>query len=256
MSTSEQLTEQLLKKGIWVTAAAIVAVVIALGGYWYYLNRPSGEIPPVLQQSIDQAKADVTKNPNNLDAHVKLAQFYIQAKMYDDAIEECTIILKIDKESEFGMSLMGVAYQEKGNTDKAVTYYKKAIEVGEKKKFARINPAVNEARFRLGQIYLDRKKWDDAINIFKPMVERNAIDADSKYYLGLAFFGKGQYDAAIEQFEAAIAFVPDYAEANYALGQTYEKKGDRKKAAEAYKAALKYKPDYAEAKTALARVEK
>ncbi len=249
-------TEERLKTGIYVLIAGILIIIIAIAGWWYYLNKPEGSTPPVLQRSINEAKARLKKNPNDMDAHVQLAQLYLQNKQYADAIAECKIIIKADKENEVAYALYGIAEDEQGNTKKAIEYYKKTIEVGEKKRRSNTNPAIVQARFRLGKIYLDQKKYDEALVQFRTLADQNGMDSDSRYYIGLTMYRKGGYDEAINWLEQAVKFVPDYYEAFYTLGQAYEKKGDKAKAIEAYKSALKAKPDYQEAKDALAKLEK
>lgn len=249
-------TEQRLKTGIYILVAGIIIVIIAMAGWWYYLNKPEGSTPPVLQRAMDEAKASIKKNPNDIGARITLAQLYLQNKMYDEAIAECKLVLKSSKDNEYAYSLMGVAEDLKGNQKAAEKYYLKAIELGSKKTMSQLNPAIVESRFRVGKIYLDQKKYDKALLQFQTLADQNSMDADSRYYLGLTLYKMGKYDKAIESLEGAVKFVPDYYEAFYTLGQAYEKKGDKDKAIEAYKKALKAKSDYQEAKDALARLEK
>ncbi len=249
-------TEQRLKAGIYVLIAGILIVTIAIAGWWYYLNRPEGSTPPVLQRAMDEAKAAIKKNPNDIGARITLAQLYIQNKMYDEAITECKLILKSSKDSEYAYSLMGIAEDLSGDKKAAEKYYLKAIELGSKKSMSQLNPAIVESRFRVGKIYLDQKKYDKALVQFQTLADQNAMDADSRYYMGVTLYRMGKYDKSIEWLEKAVKFVPDYYEAFYMLGQAYEKKGDKAKAIEAYKKALSAKADYQEAKDALARLEK
>ncbi|MFA5867508.1 MAG: tetratricopeptide repeat protein [Actinomycetota bacterium] len=249
-------TEQRLKTGIYVLIAGIVIIIIAIAGWWYYLNRPEGSTPPVLQRSITEAQAAIKKNPNDINARLTLAQLYIQNKQYNDAIVECKLVIKSSKNNEIAYSLMGIAEDLSGDKKTAITYYKKTIDLGAKKEMSGLNAALIQARFRLGKIYLDQKNYDGALVQFQTLADTNSMDADSRYYLGLTFYDMKQYDKSIEWLEQAVRYVPDYYEAFYKLGQAYEKKGDKAKAIDAYKKALKAKPEYQEAKDALARLEK
>jgi len=248
-------TEARLKKGIIAFAIGIVIIIVATFGWWYWLNKPEGSTPPVLQRAIDEAEAKVKKNPSDLDARTLLVQLLIQDKQYDDAMIECKILLKSDKENELVYALMGVIEDEEGNDKAAIKNYQKAIDLGEKKKMSQLNPAIVESRFRMGKIFLDQKKYDNALLQFQLLADQNAMDADSRYFLGLTFLKMGAYDKAIEWEEAATRYVPDYYEAFYVLGQAYEKKGNKQKAIAAYEQALKAKSDYEEAQDALDKLK-
>jgi tetratricopeptide (TPR) repeat protein len=247
-------TEARLKKGIIWVVGGILVVILATAGWWYYLNKPEGATPPVLQRAITDALAREKKTPSAIGPHIELAQLYIQNKQYDDGIVECDLILKIQKDNEFGLSLKGIAYDLKGNQTAAISYYQKTIALASKRGMSALNPAIVESRFRLAKIYLDQKKYDAALVQFQTLADQNAMDADSRYYLGLTFYKKGAYDKAIDWELQATRYVPDYYDAFFVLGQAYEKKGDKAKAIAAYKSALKGKADFKEAKDALARL--
>lgn len=253
---NEFWTEQRLKTTITWLTIGIIAVIIAMVGWYWYLNKPEAATPPVLQRSIDDALAKIKKNPNDMDAHLQLAQLYLQNKQYDESKTELKIIIKKDKENEVAYVLLGIVEDSTGNKKAAVADYRKAIEFGSKKPQRQLNPAITEARFRVGKIYLDQKNYDYAMNEFMVLADNNATDADARYFLGLTYYRMGKYDQAIQSLEQATRFVPDYYEAFYTTGQAYEKKGDKAKAIAAYKAALKGKSDYAPAKEALSRLEK
>ncbi len=252
----EFLTEERLKKGIWITGIGIIVALAALFGYWYYLNRPASGPSFILQKSITEKEQQVKKQPNSKSTHLELAQLYLQAKRFDDAIDECKAVLKLSPEDSVAYTFMGIAYEEKGNTKTAIDYYNKAIKKSESSEMKGLNPAFTESVFRLGRIYMDQKKYDKAIELFTKSVQYNSIDSDARYNLGLAYLRSGKYDQAIEQLSVATRYVPDYYEAQYALGQAYEKKGSKEEAIKQYKLTLKYEPDYKPAKDALARLEK
>jgi len=252
----EFLTEERLKKGIWITSIGIVIVIAALFGYWYYLNRPATGPSQILQKSITEKEQQLKKQPNSKAVHLELAQLYLQAKRFDDAIDECKAVLKINPEDSMAYTFMGIAYEAKGKTNTAVDYYNKAIQKAEGSEMKGMNPAFTESVFRLGRIYMDQKKYDKAIELFTKSVSYNSIDSDARYNLGLAYLKKGMYDEAIAQLTIAVRYVPDYVEAQYALGQAFEKKGNKENAIKSYKMALKYKSDYKPAKDALKRLEK
>jgi len=155
---------------------------------------------------------------------------------YDKAIEyyEKAIELKSDDEVYYNM---GYVYCNKGNYDKAIECYEKAIE---------LKPDKNEAYNNMGNAYYNKGNYDKAIECYEKAIELKP-DKDKAYYnMGNAYYNKGNYDKAIECYEKAIELKPDD-EAYYNMGNAYENKGDYDKAIECYEKAIELKPDKNEA---------
>lgn len=251
MADKELLTEERLKTAIKWVAIGILIVILATAGWWYYLNRPKESVPKILQKAYDDAKKKVDKNPNDMGARVELAQMYLKMGEYDSALAELNFVVKQKKADAYVHVLLGIVYEQKKETNKAITEYKKAIDMDRKEPMKGVNPALSEGLYRLSDIYLSQKKYDEAIKYLTEAVVLNQIDSDSLYKLGVAYYRKGDYDNAITNLVNAVRYVPNFYEAQYALGQAYEKKGDKEKAKRAYEAALKENPQYEQAKTAL-----
>lgn len=248
-------TEARLKKGITWLVVGIVVVVAGMAGYWYYLNRPQTGVPTVIQRQIDTARADITKDPKMIEPRIRLGQLLIQANDFNGAIAELQAALKLQKDNDIAIVLIGVAYEEQGKTAAAVKQYKTAIEASKAQKMNKLDPAVTEAMYRLANIEINEKEFSSAATLMQQVSASNSMDSDAHYYLGLAYNGLKKYDDAINELVQAVRFVPDYYQANYALGQAYEGKGDKDSARKAYEAALKYKSDYQPAKTALDKLK-
>lgn len=248
-------TEARLKTAIKWLAIGIIVVIFATAGWWYYLNRPKEAVPHALQKSYDEAKKKVDKNPNDMGARVELAQIYIKMEKYDDAIGELNLVVKQKKDDAYVHVLLGIVYEQKKETNKAIKEYKKAIDMARKDPLKGVKPALSEALYRLSDVYLSQKKNDEAIKYLTEAVILNQIDSDSLYKLGVAYYRKDDYDNAITNLANAVRYVPNFYEAHYALGQAYEKKGDKEKAKKAYEAALKYNPQYEQAKEALDKLK-
>ncbi len=249
------LSDEQLNKAIWVVVALIAVTLVSAGGYLAYRNYLSGNIPPVIQIEMDKAKAQIEKNPKDVEARVRLANLYIGENMNAEAKLELEQVLKINKNHIAALTLLGTVYETQGQDSKAVTYYKRSIAVAEKTEFQALNIYLYEAYYRLGSIYMKRKEYDKAIEVLKKDSQLNPMDSDLHNQLGRAYLKKGDSDTAIVEFSEALKYVPNFAEAHYGLGQAYEKKGDKAKAIEEYKNALKYKSDYEEAGKAIDRLK-
>ena len=249
------ITDATLNKAIKYVALVLGVVIIVGVGMAIYQAIPSNQLSPAVRDEITTTQAAITKDPTDADAHVKLASIYISEGMYSDAQTELDKALKINGNHMAALQLMGTVFERDGNTAKAVTYYKKAISLGEKTEFKSLNPYLYEAIYRLGKIYVDENKNKQAIDVLEKGVAINSIDSDLRYVLGLAYLQSNQTDKAISEFETALKYVPDFAEAYFALGRAYEKKGDKAQAKAAYQKAVANKTNYTQAEEALKKLK-
>jgi len=121
---------------------------------------------------------------------------------------------KIEKnQAEFYFN-QGVAWNEKGDYDKAISEYTKAIE---------INPSLAEAYNNRGLAYAQGKgQYDKAISDCTKAIEINPSLAEAYNNRGLAYAqGKGQYDKAISDCTKAIEINPSLEEAYSNRGLAY-----------------------------------
>jgi tetratricopeptide (TPR) repeat protein len=251
----DSISDTTLNKIIKWLVVAIVVAAVAGAALLIYRAWPSSEVSPAVREAIEKAQAEIKKDPNNADARVKLASIYFAEGEYGDAKQQLETALRINKNHMAALQVMGAIYETEDDNAKAVTYYKKAIALGEKTEFKSLNPYLYEAVYRLGAIYVDQKKDKEAIEVLKKGISYNPVDSDMRNLLGLAYLNNKQYDEAIKEFQIALKYVPEFAEAYYGLGQAYEEKGDKAQAKDAYEKAVQYGDNYTEAEKALERVK-
>ncbi len=255
MSYLDSMSEETLNKATKIVIGLIVIALLVSAGFVVYRQLPKSEIPPLVQEEIDKNTAQIAKNPKDADAHATLGNLYLGQKMYDEAKKELETALALNKDHIAALSLLGQVYEQEGQITKAIDYYKKAIALSEKTEFQSLNPYMYESMYRLGSIYLDRKKYKDAIAVLSKGVALNQIDSDLRYKLGEAYVLDKKPDEAIAQFEVALKYVPDFAEVYFWMGRAYELKGDKGHAKQAYANALKMKKGYKEAEEALKKLK-
>lgn len=110
--------------------------------------------------------------------------------------------------------------------------------------------------YKLGQIYLRKKIYDKAINLFRQALKEwdvnDKIGLGSLYNtLGFTYFKLKEYDQAIYYYTQAIKLLPDYTLALTNLGLVYENKQMYKEAYQTYASALNYENENKIAKTRL-----
>ena len=131
---------------------------------------------------------------------------------------------KVLSEHEFEaiqFSNLGVAWYERGDYDKAIKYYTRAVE---------LDPDFVEAYNNLGVSYAKQGNYGQAIDCYKKAAKKDFDYATPFVNIGVAFYRLGYLEKAIKYFEKAIAADPKYERAYSYKVVVLLKNGDRKKA--------------------------
>jgi tetratricopeptide (TPR) repeat protein len=132
---------------------------------------------------------------------------------------------------------LGNAYVNKGELDKAISEYKRALI---------LKPHYAEAHNNLGSVYNIKNRWDEAIKEIEQALTINPHYAMAHNNLGNAYLKKGELDKAISEYKQALAIKPDYAKAYGNIGLVYYNKGMLDEAIFEYKKALVINSNLAE----------
>jgi tetratricopeptide (TPR) repeat protein len=133
---------------------------------------------------------------------------------------------------------LGTEFFRKGQTDKAMIHFQKALE---------IKPDYVEALNNLGNVFLRQGLLDEAIVQYNKALEIAPDYASAHTNLGNAFLDKGEVSESIEHYLKALQFRPDLAEAHHNLGVARAHQGKTEEAVRHYQKALEIKPSYPEA---------
>ena len=144
-------------------------------------------------------------------------------KKYNKALQQKVISL----------SDTGDMYAEKGELDKAIEQYNKALA---------IDPHDSVTLSNLGNIYAQKGEFDKAIEQFNKALAIAPQQAITLSNLGNAYLNNGEYDRAIEQCNKALAIEPLRVITLSILGNIYAQKGELDKAIEQYNKALVIDP--------------
>jgi tetratricopeptide (TPR) repeat protein len=108
---------------------------------------------------------------------------------------------------------------------------------------------------RLGYLYLQLGRPEEAVPLFRKYVELAPDDANSYDSLGDGFFAAGQIDSALVQYRTSLSINPQFAVSAYNAGRCYERLGMTQEAVEAYSYYLQNAADGPYAETAKERIE-
>lgn len=217
----------------------------------------------------------------NIPARLELGWLALVAQDYKQSISYADAVLKIDVFNPKAYYLKGINFIEIGDTNKAISslrtaveqnnnYYDAYIQLGvlhylKKDPLAkdyylnaiRIKPKSIEALYNYALYCQENADYNNAQQTYIKILE-----IDKGFYQ--AHFNMGYihqeylnvYNIAIEHYTKAIGVAPNYYEAYYNRGLCYEALGDVIKAEADYRKALNIRPDYNYAALALERVLK
>lgn len=174
-----------------------------------------------------------------------LGEKYMFEGDYPKAIKELTRAEQLNPKDPITQNYLGLSFRTSAkNTHNhssknhflalAVKHYKKALD---------LNPNYSIARNNLGNVYMDQKKWNEAIACYKKVTKD--LVYTTPYFplsnLGWAYYNKDDYGLAEKYYLDALNLEPRFLLAMLGLGRTYIASGRTsdaigvlKKAAEAY----------------------
>lgn len=147
----------------------------------------------------------------------------LQIEDYEGAKIRCELCLEYDDSVAACMNGLGLVAYSRGDTDKAVSYFTKAIK--QSKTFA-------QARNNLGAVYFKQSNFSGGIPYFKSALETDPGYEDARYNLGLSYLRIGQlaltkgqtedvlsnYKLARQQYLKLVAVNPAYVNGYRDLG--------------------------------------
>lgn len=129
---------------------------------------------------------------------------------------------------------LGTAISRKGDKEKAIVLYRKALE------FA---PADKMTHYNIGITLYDLGEPAGAVAEYMKSLQDDPNNAEVRNNLGVALAAMGDRDGAYTQYMRALKIKPDFAEARFNLGNALVQDGELKDAIGEYEIALSITPD-------------
>ena len=133
---------------------------------------------------------------------------------------------------------LALAYQQKGDAAKIISYLKRAI---------KLKPNDYEALNLLGHYYNTQKKLDLALSAFEKAIKLNPMLAEGYYNLGVVLMQKGRNDEALANYKKSMKIFPDNSIVLNNIGVTLENMGRPLAALKYFQKSLKLNPKNANA---------
>jgi tetratricopeptide (TPR) repeat protein len=237
-----------------------------------------------LPEMIDELRKTVTLDKDNLEARVKLGNYYLfGARGRSDVITETERLAKeiLDKDPNNieGHILMGSVLFSQNQRDKAFAELNRAIEIDPKRvesylSLARFYIATNE-RQKAEEIYIraisvntnspvahveyarfltQSNRPAEAEAEFRKAVEVGPTDRNARFVLASYYLVTRQFDKAEESFKALAALDPDKPESQARLADFYSMINRTDEAVKIYQDILSKSPDYLHGRYRLADI--
>ncbi|HXQ69156.1 MAG TPA: tetratricopeptide repeat protein, partial [Pyrinomonadaceae bacterium] len=164
-----------------------------------------------IQNLRDQiAAAAVVQDRNRLQ--LKLAEELSKTGHKTEALSELSSILNANAVDPIGYYNLGNAFARLGETESAITAYRRAIE--------QRNGGYSRAHNNLGVLMLREGRWDEAYDSFLSALKlENFRYAEASYNLGRVYSARGQNDLAVREWRRALAVDPKHDAAAQALAR-------------------------------------
>jgi tetratricopeptide (TPR) repeat protein len=170
-------------------------------------------------------------------AHNNLGNAYTEKGSLDKAISEYKKSLELNPHYAETHNNLGTAYFESGKVDEAIAEYTLALT---------IKPDFVDVRTNLGRAYLRKGMINEVISEYKKVLDLRPLNAEIHYDLGVVYYKGGEVEEAIAEYKYALTIKPGYAEAHDALGVAYAGQGKLNEALIEYEKALAINPRYVE----------
>jgi tetratricopeptide (TPR) repeat protein len=175
-------------------------------------------------------------------AYIEQATKLFNEKQYDQALVILEQFLAQNPKAYQVQFLIGDCYREKGEVDKAIEIYNKAVEEAKAdEKMGRQVTAKGLAA--IGDCYVRKNDIANAQVFFKQSIDTNPDNETLAYTVGEVFFSNQKLDEAIQYFTKATEIKPDWAPPYHKLGLVYLNKTDYDKAKENFAKFLTLEPE-------------
>jgi tetratricopeptide (TPR) repeat protein len=141
---------------------------------------------------------------------------------------------------------LGNIYARKGEFDKAIPCYQKALQIA---------PGQTEAYVNLGYIYIAKREYKKAEDILEKAIKISPRHTNAHYNLGVVYASTGRHKEALSEINKTIELNPNHIAALNTMGKIYLRQGKRSKAKEAFERSISIKPEQPRIKEILRKIK-
>jgi len=156
----------------------------------YFKSRPA----------LDIMKDAAERFPNNIPTLLKLSEYQLILKQYEESMRTVDKILRQDPQNGEAYFMFGMNFEEQGDTIRAINSYQKAVE---------FDAEITDGWINLGQLYAERgdplaeQYFENAVNVDPQNII--ALHAQADY-----FSSQGQLQQAVDTYRKIVSLDPQY----------------------------------------------
>ncbi|MBS1623533.1 MAG: tetratricopeptide repeat protein [Bacteroidetes bacterium] len=220
----------------------------------------------------------ISLDSGNVKYYVYGGKFAYMIKDYPGALAHFNEGIRIDIFNPDLYYWRGMTYLDMGDTTRALSALQTCVEQDPKNSEAyleiglllrqrqdkmadkyldnavKANPKATDALYAKGFAQQEQGKYQESIETFKTIIERDYKNEEALYALGVSYMQVDSIPAAYKYFGMAIQMNPKYAEAYYKKGRCAEEMKHLQEAKSLYQDCLNFKPDYKLAQEGLKRL--
>jgi tetratricopeptide (TPR) repeat protein len=156
------------------------------------------------------------------DKYNELGFSYLKLQDSKNALEQYNQTLSLFPDNPVALRGLGNVYYEiEEDYEQAITNFERAMQVDEE--------GSKNIYYKLGWLYNDMERYDDAIKILLKAIDYDSEDSGSRVELGYAYYMKEEYEFALTQLNKAITLDEESELGYYYKGLCFvatNKKGD------------------------------
>ncbi|MFA6216507.1 MAG: tetratricopeptide repeat protein [Candidatus Omnitrophota bacterium] len=182
----------------------------------HYIMASMHEQSGDTEEAVSEYKKALDLDPRNALIHLNLALCYLRQNDASKATLELNLAIKYDEEAIEPHAVLALLYFSQGKPDLATVEYEIAL-----KNASKIEPKNIDVYKSLGIVYLRQKKFKDAQNTYRLILDLSPADSEAHFYMANIYDELKNRDETITELKKAIELRPDYAEALNYLGYLY-----------------------------------
>lgn len=165
--------------------------------------------------------------------YLGLSELYMDQKQYAEAESVYRRLIGIDSTEALGYLGLGMVKSAMKDSSGAEFYYLQALE---------LKPGMNESRERLGELYIDGRKWDKALALFRQGTAVDSSEVSNWLSIGDLYRQRGDSVRAFESFRAAQERFPKHWQPSLSLGRMLMDGGKSREAFDQFKRVVELSP--------------
>jgi len=210
----------------------------------FYLQVSKGK-PEIVGMAEKLAQEILQKDPNNIEGHILLGSVLFNENKKDEAIAELNKAIQIDPKRVESYLSLARFHMANQDRDKAEQEFKLALSV---------NPNSALAHTEYGKFLVQTNRPTEAEVELRKAVEVDPKDRSSRFVLASFYLVNKQIDKAEEAFKGLVALDPNKPESQSVLADFYASVGRVPEAIKLYQDILAKSPDFSQGRYRLSEI--